>query len=249
MVTLRRNRIVSLFIGLLLGAVVYSQPILQGVIASSMPTASTHLADILIETYDDAGYDLVGWDENIGAGSTYDNDNTDIADETSGNDHILLVEKISPNFNARARIQLSSPADISYTQIYVYVSAEGATDGSLDLFRGLNSSFAQIFAGVIRDVSGTPYFRLELYNDGTNNLYTSSTLITLDTWYKFEVKIDETADTWEWRIDGVSQDSGGLTGTTRGALDRISVGDMSSSVTYKVYFNNLKISSTGYPTQ
>ena len=40
MVTLRCNRIVVLFIGLLLGAVAYSQPILTGVTASGMPSST-----------------------------------------------------------------------------------------------------------------------------------------------------------------------------------------------------------------
>lgn len=62
MVTFRRNRIVSLFIGLLLGVVVYSQPILTGVIASSMFIGETYYVSNTGDDSDDGLTPGTAWE-------------------------------------------------------------------------------------------------------------------------------------------------------------------------------------------
>ena len=209
--------------------------------------------NILSESFEGAGYEngengVGSWSETVGSGSVVDEDNTDIARPAGGGDQVLKIQKVSPNFNARTDYDKGSDQAITYTTFYVRIAAEGLTDSEfVYLFQGINNAWQQPISLYLEQSSGSLYFKFRLYNDGDPNVfYYSDNTVSLDTWYRIDIKYDYTGETWEWRVNTVVQDSGTLIGTFRAGPRRWYLGCASYAKTLTAYFDLCNVDDSGY---
>ena len=203
--------------------------------------------ELIAESFEGAGYEN-DWDETEGVGSIVDPDSADVTPPTGGGSQILKIQKISPNFDARAEYDTDSDNSITTTTFYVQITAEGIINAEkIYLFRGVNSSWQVPVSLYLYQESDNLYFQFRLYNDGDDNWYNSDNPINLDTWYKIDVEYDTVAETWAWEVDDVPQDSGTLTGTYRNGPRYFYLGDASYAKTLTAYFDLVSIDiGTGY---
>jgi len=98
----------------------------------------------------------------------------------------------------------------------------------------------------------------EINEDGTGTRSVawpgSGSSVALDTWYKFNIKYDITNDAYEVKVtpaggSEVTVMTGSLTAThpTTG-LRLIKLGNTSDSKTWDIYFDNVAVGTTAYPT-
>jgi hypothetical protein len=78
--------------------------------------------------------------------------------------------------------------------------------------------------------------------------YGFNAVVSLNTWHKIDIKYDNTNDTWEWKFDGVVQDSGGLTGSHYTGLQKWFLGfaDMTQQQTGTIYFDLFTVNTLSY---
>lgn len=208
--------------------------------------------DILSEGFEGDGYENTGeWSENVGAGSTVDEDNTDVARPVTGGDQILKIQKVSANYNARTRWNAGSEQVVTYTTFYIRIAAlEAGNSKQIMIAQAVNASWQAPWRIYLRR-TGDPYliFRLILYNNGATVIYdypSPTGDINLDQWYRIDVYYNDTAKEWAWRVDGDVQDSVELTGTLYNPPRYFEAGDDGSSYTATVYYDLYNIDSSGY---
>lgn len=207
--------------------------------------------DIFSEGFEGAGYELgengVGnWAETVGGGSVVDEDNADIARPADGGDQILKTQKVSPNFNAQTKYNAGADQAVTYTTFYVQITAEGLDDTEyLYVFFAQNAAFQTPWRIFLRQDDSNRYFQFSIYNNGAFATYDTGT-ISLNTWYRFDVKYDNTGHTWEWVFEEVSQDSGAIIGVHRTGPKYFAVGDGATSETVTAYFDLINVDSSDY---
>jgi len=217
--------------------------------ADSVDTTPSIAANLANETFNATGYDLgATWSETLGSGSVVDKDNTYITDPLGGASQILKVQKVSTNFDAKTRWRSSSPPAISYFQCYVYIAAEGlSTTNKVLLCSVLDAAFHAPWQVRLLKTGTALNFQLSAYNNGSVTPILGA-VVSLNTWYKVEVKWDLTNAVCEWRINGAVQSTFALTGTLYDNPKDFGLGDNETSKTITAYYDNMKISSLGYPT-
>ena len=138
--------------------------------------------------------------------------------------------------------------DSSYTDYWigfnVEITSEGlANDQAEDLVQVRNGS--DISASVRLFQTGDAlYFRFHT-TDGV--IANSNSAISIGTTYWVEFHINSTTEAYEWRIDGVSEDSG--TGTAIIEMDRIILGNyFDADLAVEYYIDNFILEDATYPT-
>jgi hypothetical protein len=104
-------------------------------------------------------------------------------------------------------------------------------------------------ATVQRDGSGVLQLSFWIQHDGSGGTrYTMN--ISQDTRYRVECKIDSVADTWEWKVDGTSKNSGSLTGSGASmVVEEVWFGGASGATdaAMTIYFDNIWARNDQYP--
>lgn len=209
--------------------------------------------NILDESVEGTGWEN-SWDDvtDLGSGSIIDPDSTDEAPPASGGSQTVKIQKVSPNYNARASHNSGSANTTTYSTFYVKVVAEGfSTDQYANLFLAEDNNYESVYQFFIsQNSSDYLTFNLMIYNNGAWAYYEwpEGANITLDQWYRVDIKYNDSDNTWEWKIDGDSKNSGSLTGTHYTNCQHFYIGDTSYSGTLTAYFDLINIDSTGYVT-
>jgi hypothetical protein len=158
----------------------------------------------------------------------------------------------SPDFKAFAKRDYGSEQPKTYTSFYLYVDDTGLTnDSSKNIGVLRNRIDENVFKlRLNKNVMGQLRFNLQIYNYGSLNNFWAD--ISLDTWYRIEIKYnnkdgDPGNDTWEWLIDGVVKDSGSLTGTHRTGIQNWIFGfwDTDQAIPGTIYFDLVSVSTSG----
>jgi hypothetical protein len=234
-----------------------------------MPTANSNWltlssdAAYFSEGFEAAGYDNAVWSETVGVGSFVDEDEVGITPPTGGDSQTLRTQKVSPNFNALSTGTLAVDQVVSYTTFCVYIAAQGLAStevmGITKLWiDGYGDDMAEISLYVDSFDSNNLKFICEINSDGTGTTSVgwpgAGSAVALNTWYKVNIKYDVTGNTYEIKITpqgGVEAAvmSGSLTDThpTTG-LKIITLGNAGSSETCTIYFDNVGVGTTAYPT-
>lgn len=179
------------------------------------------------EKFSAAGYDE-SWSigEVVDAGSSLDED-ADPADVSSPSGWgTKCLKAVTANIGDSARVghSVGGAADWVYWRLEFVVTAESLANGeTMQLFFAENSGATinaislsvDQDAGALRAVFGVD-------EDGTETFYTSA--IVLDTRYRFECKYDIANNAWEWRMDGVTKNSGSLSSTHSTDFGTIAIG-------------------------
>jgi parallel beta-helix repeat protein len=201
------------------------------------------------ESFEGAGYEE-SWSETEGAGSTVDEDSTDVTPPPGGGNQTLKIQKVSPNFNASTNRELASEEAVTYSRFYVQIAAEGLADTEKVLLnRGRDASWDSAWQVWLLQDGADLKFHLWVYNNGSDAQYTASDSISLDTWYRIDVKYDVTGTAWAWRIDETVEDSGSLTGSTRSGVKIMDAGDSVVSETATFYIDLAAMDTSGYVDQ
>lgn len=164
------------------------------------------MAIIFNERFEAAGYDKTRWSESVGAGCICDEDQaTGAGDPSNWGEKCLKLYKAAGNAVYTGNSFIIKRA-ITYYRLDVVFTAENIENGEkLLLFDVYNDVFAPAFKLRIGQTLGALKFNLECFHDGSSNTYKSFNQITVDTYYRIEIKWDATNDAWAWKIDGVSQ--------------------------------------------
>ena len=224
---------------------------------------STGASAYMTETFEGAGYANPIWAETVGSGSAVDEDEIGITPPDGGGSQTLQITKVSPNFNAASIGTLAADQVISYTTFYVYVNEHGlASTDYIEFISFWQDSYSDDIAKINLYVDSYDSDRLkfvcEINEDGTGVRSVawpgSGSAIALDTWYKFNIKYDITNDAYEVKVtptggSEVTVMTGSLTYThpTTG-LRLIKLGNTSDSKTWDIYFDNVAVGTTAYPT-
>lgn len=224
---------------------------------------STGASAYMTETFEGAGYANPIWAETVGSGSTVDEDEAGITPPNGGGSQTLQITKVSPNFNAASIGTLAADQVISYTTFYVYVNEHGLASTDYVQFvsfwqDGYSAGIAAVNLYVDSYDSNRLKFVCEVNEDGTGTRSVawpgSGSSVALDTWYKFNIKYDITNDAYEVKVtpaggSEVTVMTGSLTDThpTTG-LRLIKLGNTSDSKTWDIYFDNVAVGTTAYPT-
>lgn len=201
------------------------------------------------ESFEGTGYEEA-WTEDVGAGCTLDEDSTDITPPWGGGSQMLKAISATTGWKAVATRDFGSEQSKTFTRYYVQITSEGVQlSNEKNLIKASDSSgngvyFVRFYQDTVEPTGR--YFRLRLYNNGGYVLYTVPDKFSLSQWYCIEVKYDDIANEWEWRIDGVSQNSGILTGTHYTGVKTIEIGALNSSQAYDLtaYYDLIKVSDT-----
>lgn len=235
-----------------------NKPILNGSSQVSGWTNTDIPADfgnLLDEGFEGTGYQNT-WSETIGSGSVVDEDSTAVTPPTGGGSQILNIQKVSPNYNAKTRFDMGSEQSITYSRFYVYITSEGLSNSQFHyLFRTYNGSSQNVTnLRLNQNASGELRFQYDYWNNGGTSLsanYPNVALgagsISLNTWYKIELKYDATNSSVEFRVNGSTVGSAGtLTGSLRNPPRYIDLGNDSFSYTLNAYYDRVAVDSTIY---
>jgi hypothetical protein len=224
---------------------------------------STGASAYMTETFEGAGYANPIWAETVGSGSVVDEDAIGITPPEGGGSQTLQITKVSPNYNAASVATLAADQVVSYTTFYVYINEHGlvSTDyiSLMSLWQdGYSDDIAAVNLYVDSYDSDRLKFVCAVNEDGTGTRAVawpgSGSSVALDTWYKFNIKYDITNDAYEVKVtpaggSEVTVMTGSLTDThpTTG-LRLIKLGNTSDSKTWDIYFDNVAVGTTAYPT-
>lgn len=187
------------------------------------------------------GYDETIWTEGVSGSGSLDPDNSDISRPSPGGGDECLKTNVTSDIGKAYIIgDLASAQGDSYSRFYVYVNT--FTNGRY-LFRVRDSADAKVFEAYTRSPGTSGWkLRMRFWHDGLQNQYEVDNL-SLDTWYRIEVQWIASTDTWEWRLDGVTQNSGSLTSTHPTDIHEIMIGSLGNFSGYPqtTYFDLVKI--------
>lgn len=230
---------------------------------SWLTLGSSGASAYMTETFEGVGYVNAIWSETVGSGSTVDEDEATVTPPSGGGSQTLQTTKVSPNFNAATVGTLAADQVVSYVTFYVYVNEHGLASTDYVTFfsmwqDGYSDDIATVNLYVDSYDSNRLKFVTEINEDGTGVRSVawpgSGSAVALDTWYKFNIKYDITNDAYEVKVtptggSEVTVMTGSLTAThpTTG-LRLIKLGNTSDSKTWDIYFDNVAVGTTAYPT-
>ena len=216
------------------------------VMPGGLPAAG---GDLLNESFEGTGYENT-WGETIGNGSV-DEDSTAETPPTGGGTQVLECIQATTDFDAMAKHTLASSQTATWTRFYYKITAEGM--GSFDSIRivQFENTGGPTAAWIVRvrdDGSGLDH-HIQIFDNGSLQTQTSSADITLDQWYKHEVKYDTDGGAWEWLIDDgdFHSDGAALTGSLVTDAQAIKLGTDASNFSCTHYFDLVAMDTSDYP--
>ncbi|MBW2172903.1 MAG: hypothetical protein JRF69_13245 [Deltaproteobacteria bacterium] len=198
---------------------------------------------ILGESFEGPGYEET-WVETVGSRCTLDEDHTPIpgtAPPGAGSECLRAVSD-SHGYQAFAKRDCGTPQSITFTTFYFLVEAKGLLyDQRKSIGYMLDDAGNGVWGFGLYQDSSQLKFNVYLYNNGTwvQGFYD----ISLNTWYKVDVKYDTISDTWALLINGTLWGNGSLIGTHRTNIQSWAFGltDASQTTTATVYFDKITV--------
>jgi hypothetical protein len=172
---------------------------------------------VIYTPFIDESFEGTGYEEfstgTVGSGCTLNPDATIPGTPPAGaGSQCLKSISAASGYQAYALRNYGSEQTKTFTSFYLYVEAEGLNDGNSKVIGVLqDNSSNSVFILRLNQNTGQLRFNLRIYNNTAWNDYYYN--ISLNTWYKIDIKYDDTTNTWQWRVNGISQTSGTLTGT------------------------------------
>lgn len=167
------------------------------------------MATLLEETFEgnNDGYDNDGWAESVGAGCTVNQDSSmPSGSNASLGSECLFCEADDQFESANTKYTLAATTNVSYIRIYFYINSLGVTGAETCRLMELYNDELDI--PVYCNLQAGPVLYVYFYSDGD---YVSHNMnVSASTWYCLELKYDTSANTYEWKLNGASQNSGSL---------------------------------------
>jgi hypothetical protein len=203
---------------------------------------------------DGTGYDET-WTETVDAGNTLDPDSavpgiTPPAD--AGTECLQSISAVA-NYQAFAQLDYGVEQPKTFMRLYIYIETEDLVNGDTKNITNIRdgSNANAIILQLNQNNSGVLRFNFRLYNNGAwnNNYYD----ISLNTWYRVDIKYDDTNNTWEWKfsdVDGtlLHQVNGTLTGVHRTGIKKWRLGFQTTSqaLTGTIYYDLFSVNTISY---
>ena len=201
----------------------------------------------------DEGFEAVGYDETWDQGetissvaSTLDED-ADTAEVSSpygwGSKCLKMVVVANENCYVQ---DYSLNAAVSFSRVEFIVSAHTmAATTNIGIFRTTRGGGSVLFEGELY-YDGALKFRMNTKHDRNNN-YSTPVAISTGALYRVEMKWDSTNDVYEWKLNGVTQESGVLTGdAANDTTNGMRLGRGTKNQTQTIYYDRVAMSSTGW---
>jgi hypothetical protein len=200
------------------------------------------MAEIFSTSFEGIGIES-GYSESVGDGCSIDWDNTEIARPVGGGNELLKCVSASTEFTSYAEFDLGSGNGFTktFSRLYVRISAEGLVNGDKKMvMRGIDDGLASVwYICFAQKSTGDHAFRAYVYNDGAVILnLTYSKVVYLDTWYLLEMKYDNDDNTYEFRLDGETVNSGDLIGVHKNECRKFQAGFRDA--------RSISVATTGY---
>ncbi len=209
---------------------------------------------IFDEKFEGVGYEEASWSETVGGSSTVDEDKaTSGVTGAPANWDVQCLEIDKAGGDNAYTEQINFVQTDSWFRLDFILTAESLANGGLARFIQVwDNSWAAAFQLFFYQVSGSLKLRMRSFHNGSSNYYAALTTISLDTFYRVEVKWDITNNVWAWKIDGVAQPNdqdvsdpitseGILSSTHVTDIDNIRLGGQSGDNAWQGYFDNFAI--------
>jgi len=177
------------------------------------------MSRIFDEKFEATGFDETGWSETVGSGSTVDEDYavSNVDPEPSGwQTKGLRCLSTTVKFAYIANSQDLGTNKFFFRTEFVIVSEDLANTEQRRIIQ-LRANGSVAFRAILEQVSGDLVLAFEIHEaglGGSSTDLTDTTVLSLDTRYRLEMKWDIDADTWDILLDGSSIFSGTLTGNS-----------------------------------
>jgi len=177
------------------------------------------LTRIFDEKFEATGFDETGWTEQAGSGSTVDEDYavSNVDPEPSGWQTKCLRTISTTGVNAYAGNSQDVGTNKFFYRMEVVIVSEDLADGETRRICQLKASGGAAFRIFLRQSGGDLNWRFTIFQAGVGGSGTNlddSTVLSLNTRYRLELKWDIDADTWDIQLDGSSIFTGTLTSTS-----------------------------------
>lgn len=203
--------------------------------------------DLMDESFEGTGYELVGW-----SATAVDPDSTDITPPENGGSQTLKATMTASAASVYRSISTANVL-ITYNTFWVYVSSEGFTN---NMTAYLARCFANDWTGpswgfkLYKDSGGVLRFWFAPYTGGATPFSASAAAISTGVWYKIKVLYDATNHLYScsYATEGGSDiliTSGTLTDVHKEGSNIFFIGS-TDLVTYTAYFDRVKVGSTGF---
>jgi hypothetical protein len=200
----------------------------------------------LDENFEGTGYEN-SWSEAVAGGNTVDEDapTSDVSSPILWQDQCLKIDVVATASNAYAVTTDGGDNAKSYTSFETILTAESFADTNVGLIATARNTTSGKLPWRIyfrQDAVVGLRFLMNAKHDDTSNFF-FSTAISLDTKYRIEVEWNSDDDTWEWKVNGVSQDNGTLTSTHETNIDQLLIGHSAagSTANFTAYVDNVAI--------
>ena len=171
------------------------------------------MARLVDESFEAAGYEEA-WTETVGVGNTVDEDAAIPGSAPTGSgSQCLNCILAGTNTNAYTLRDVGSSQAITYVRAYIYIDSWATSVAGSEYLVIVKGAVNNLYVSMYYSAVDQYTWILGHYDNGDANIYYKN-VIQLDTWYRLEAKYDGTNSLYEFKINGVTIDSGAL-GTPR----------------------------------
>jgi len=172
------------------------------------------MARLIDENFEGNGYEE-SWTETVSIGNTLDEDSAIPGTPPVGSNSQCLKAIFTSGATYAYAARIIGNNNIVYIRGYIYLSEEGLNDNQLIQNLVLSDSSSLVCGRIdIAQIAGVLQIRFSYYSAGAVQS-TAFVNFSLNTWYRIEFQYDITNLLWEWRIDGITKNSGSLSAATR----------------------------------
>jgi hypothetical protein len=177
------------------------------------------MARLIDESFEGTGYEE-SWTETIGSGNTVNEDASipGTAPPGAGSQSLRCV-LAGTNGNAYSTRASLSSQTVVYVRAYIYIDSADTSDTNEERIIAVKGFVNNLMVDYRYTPSNSHHLIFRHYDSGEQN--DGFTTINLDQWYRYEGRYDSSANAWEHRIDGVTQNSGSITTPRTDSTDLI----------------------------
>ena len=196
------------------------------------------------ERFEGSGYEETWSDgETVGSGCTLDEDasTSKVGSPLGWGYHCLKC--ITGGNDVFVEHSLSSVVTSHFGRLEFVVTSESLADSDANYtLHFWDGSWNDVLQFYLTQSGGQLMIELALYNNGSWHYYNAN--ISLGTCYRLDWKYKTSDRTWAWKLNGVVQNSGSLTGSYRSGIQHFRLGQFWNSAATTIYFDLFTLSDS-----
>lgn len=178
------------------------------------------------------------WDSSDGSGGTLDPDTaTSGVTGTTGDWGTYCLESTVSSTGTCKYEEDTATYTAFYFRTELIINSHSIPDANYSqIFAFASSNWSNYIVVSVLNDGGDVRLRVSANTTGSDQVYTSGVL-SLDTAYRLEFKWDADNDSFEWRIDGETQDTVSLTGSHQADVSYVELGVSATSYALSTYMD------------